>query len=76
MQQHVERPAAPAPRLLVSVGEAATVLGGLGRVHIYWLLKRREIRSVSIGRRRLVVLASIEEYVQRLEAEGGGDDAA
>jgi excisionase family DNA binding protein len=50
----------------VSVEEAALLLG-VGRTVTYALVLASELRSVKIGRRRLVVRASIEEYVTRLE---------
>jgi excisionase family DNA binding protein len=50
----------------VSVEEAAMLLG-IGRTVAYRLVLASELRSVKIGRRRLVVRASIEEFVARLE---------
>ncbi len=38
-------------------------LTGLGRTKFYQLLNERRIRSVTVGRRRLVVYASIEELL-------------
>jgi excisionase family DNA binding protein len=51
----------------VSVEEAAMLLG-IGRTVAYRLVLASELRSVKIGRRRLVVRTSIEEYVARLES--------
>lgn len=56
----VERPVA------ISVEEAAALLG-IGRTLAYHLVLTHELRSVKVGRRRLVIRASIEEYVGRLE---------
>jgi excisionase family DNA binding protein len=53
----------------VSVEQAAAILG-IGRTVAYQLVLARELRSVKIGRRRLVIRASIEEYVMRLESSG------
>ena len=50
----------------VSVEEAAMLLG-IGRTVAYRLVQSGDLRSVKIGRRRLVVRISIEEYVARLE---------
>ena len=50
----------------VSVEEAAMLLG-IGRTVAYRLVQSGDLRSVKIGRRRLVVRISIEEYVTRLE---------
>jgi excisionase family DNA binding protein len=57
---HSGRPAA------VSVEEAAALLG-IGRTLAYQLVLAHELRSVKVGRRRLVIRASIEEYLSRLE---------
>jgi excisionase family DNA binding protein len=52
--------------ITISVEEAALLLG-IGRTATYGLVLASDLRSVKIGRRRLVVRASIEEYVARLE---------
>jgi excisionase family DNA binding protein len=44
------------------------MLLGIGRTVTYRLVLGGELRSVKIGRRRLVVRASVEEYVARLES--------
>jgi excisionase family DNA binding protein len=54
------------PPVTVSVEEAAMLLG-IGRTVTYRLVLGGELRSVKIGRRRLVVRASVQEYVARLE---------
>lgn len=54
----------------VSVEQAAALLG-VGRTVAYGLVLGGQLRSVKIGRRRLVIRASIEEYVARLEATSG-----
>ena len=61
--------------LLVSVEQAASILG-IGRTHTFELVMSRTITSVKIGRRRLVVRRSLEEFIQRLVAaqESPGDD--
>jgi len=56
----IDRPVA------VSVEEAAVLLG-IGRTLAYQLVLSHALRSVKVGRRRLVIRASIEEYVERLE---------
>ena len=48
----------PAP-ILVTVPEACR-LSGLGRTKIFELIAQQKLKSVAIGRRRLVVFASIE----------------
>jgi excisionase family DNA binding protein len=52
----------------VSVEQAALLLG-IGRTVAYRLVLAGDLRSVKIGGRRLVVRASIEEYVSRLECD-------
>ena len=53
--------------LLVSVEQAASILG-IGRTQTFELVMSRTITSVKIGRRRLVVRRSLEEFIQRLVA--------
>jgi excisionase family DNA binding protein len=53
----------------ISVEEAAVLLG-VGRTVAYGLVLGGQLRSVKIGRRRLVIRASIEEYVARLDSAG------
>jgi len=52
--------------VMISVEGAAALLG-IGRTLAYQLVLTQELRSVKVGRRRLVIRASIEEYVGRLE---------
>ncbi len=52
--------------IVVCVEEAAALLG-IGRTLAYQLVLAHELRSVKVGRRRLVIRASIEKYVSRLE---------
>jgi excisionase family DNA binding protein len=56
--------------LLYSVVEAARLLG-IGRSKCFELIASCELRSVTIGRRRLIPWADIEDYVSRLTADGG-----
>jgi len=53
------------PQLLLSVPEAARTLG-IARSSLYVLMDRRELTSVSIGRRRLIPARALEDYVDRL----------
>lgn len=46
---------------------------GLGRSKVYELIAAGELRSVKVGRRRLVSDAAINEFVARLDV--GGDAA-
>jgi excisionase family DNA binding protein len=53
-------------RLLLDVASAAGVLG-LGRTKLHELIAAGEVRSVKIGRRRLIPMAALDEYVDRLQ---------
>jgi excisionase family DNA binding protein len=57
-------------QLLLSVGEAAEVIG-LGRTRTYELVMAKKIQSVKVGRRRLVVRSSLADFVQALLSEQG-----
>jgi len=58
----------PGPSLLLTVEEAAVLLR-IGRTQTYELVMRGQIRSVKIGRRRLVLRTGAQEYVDRLVQE-------
>jgi excisionase family DNA binding protein len=51
--------------LLLTIEETAAQLR-IGRTRTYELVMGGQIRSVTIGRRRLVVRADLEEFVRRL----------
>jgi hypothetical protein len=60
------RKAKPLPEpLLISVLEMASMLG-ISKNQAYALLNRREVQSKYIGKRRLVVVESLREFVDRL----------
>lgn len=67
-----ERRQAGAP-IAVSVAEACR-LTGLGRTRIYQAMADRELDSLKIGRRRLVLVVSLHAFVDRHRV--GCDDAA
>lgn len=54
--------------ILVSTKEVARLLG-ISRNHVYELLDQRAIESCYIGRRRMVVMASLQEFIHRLPRE-------
>ena len=58
----------PATKLLLSVEEAADLLG-ISRSTMYDLLRTRAIASVRIGRCRRISLDALRQYVDRLPAE-------
>lgn len=57
-----------APRA-VSV-EAAAELLGVGRTTMFGLIRSGEVRTVTIGRRRLVPVTEVDAYVDRLRGSG------
>lgn len=63
------------PRRLLSVPEAMACTG-LGRSNFFSKLASGEIRSVKIGKRRLVPDTAIDEYIEALEAESASPGVA
>lgn len=55
------------PALMYRVDEAALALR-LSRTAIYELIRSGRLRSVRSGRRRLIPVAALGEYLARLEA--------
>jgi excisionase family DNA binding protein len=51
-------------RIFVSVKEACSVLG-IGKTTLYEILNAKEITSVRIGCRRLILLSSLKDYASR-----------
>ena len=51
-------------------------LGGIGRSLFYEKISSGELRSVKIGKRRLVPEQAIVEYIARLERQSGAGSAA
>ncbi len=56
------RPEPGGPDRLLSVGEAADMLG-IGRSRLYDEIAAARVRSVKVGRRRLVPSGAIAEYI-------------
>lgn len=52
---------------LLSVAEVCDRLG-IGRTSLYMAIRRGELRSVTIGRRRLIPVSALESYVAGLDA--------
>jgi excisionase family DNA binding protein len=57
------------PALLYRVDEAAVALR-LSRSVLYELIRTGQLRTVKAGRRRLVPVAALDEYVDSLAAAG------
>lgn len=56
--------------LLVSVGEAARRLS-LGRSFVFELLGSGALNSIKVGRRRLIPVVALEDFVQRQQESVG-----
>lgn len=56
-------------RLLLPIIEAARKVG-LGRSKFYELVSEGRVKTVRVGRRRLVSAAALDEFVASLETEG------
>ena len=68
---HLAPPSLSAEPLLVSVVEAAQRLG-VGRTSLYGLLSSGELSAVRVGRRRLIAVADLVSYVDRIRGQQGG----
>jgi excisionase family DNA binding protein len=56
--------APPFPKPVSVTVPTALALTGIGRTKFYELIKSGEIKTITIGRRRLVVYASLEALVK------------
>ena len=52
------------PKPITVTINSACAMTGLGRTKIYELIKQRELKTVTIGTRRLVLVSSIEALLQ------------
>ena len=43
----------------------------LGRWSVYKLINQNRLKTVKLGRRRLVTMNAIRTFIEKLEAEGG-----
>lgn len=50
-------------QILVSVDDARALLGGIGRTNLYAMLSRGELESRKLGKRRLILVASIQRLI-------------
>ena len=67
MQKHTKIPpeGMAEMKVLVSVDEAAAMLS-LGRTLVWELVRKKELRSIKVGRTRRILVSSVHEYVQKL----------
>jgi excisionase family DNA binding protein len=59
-------------RIAVSPSEAAR-LAGIGRTRLYEAIGSGSLRSLKIGKRRLITVEALREWLGRLEQEGRND---
>lgn len=59
----MQPPVSPSDPLVVSVNEGRR-LAGIGRTKFYELINEGKIKTATIGRRRLVFVASIREMLE------------
>lgn len=64
--QRSDQPVISVPALLYSVDEAAAALR-LSKSVLYELIRSGQLRTVKAGRRRLVPVGALEEYVASLD---------
>jgi excisionase family DNA binding protein len=57
--------AGPAPRLLLTVEEAAELIG-ICRSNMFKLIRQGDVQSIKVGRLRRVTPAALEDFVRRL----------
>lgn len=63
MAEYVGRePAPPAAERLLSIDEAAEMLG-IGRVTLYSEIQAGRLRTLKVGRRRLVPAGAVADYI-------------
>lgn len=56
--------------LALSLRDAGAALGGVSRSHIYTLTRSGQLPTVKVGGRRLVRVADLRSYLDRLAAGG------
>lgn len=61
----------PAPKLLLKVEEVSEMLN-LGRSKLYSYILSGQLRSVKIGRRRLIPPDAVQEFVDGLQTDPQG----
>ncbi len=54
---------------LLDETEGRHMLGNLGRTKYFELIKAKELRSVKVGRRRMVPVSEVQRYIERQMAD-------
>ena len=67
-----EPPPAPSPKVLLTVAEAAVILG-IGKTTTYALVRSGELESVLIGRLRRIHIDTVTAYAAALVARNHGN---
>ena len=62
----------PANKLLLDVSEACAILG-IGRSKLYSYILSGRLKSVTLGRRRKIAIASLHEFIRTLYDEQLGE---
>jgi len=59
----------PTPALAIGIDDAARVIG-VARSMLYEIVARGEIESFKLGRRRLILVKTLDAYINRIAKEG------
>jgi hypothetical protein len=59
-----------ADRIITAPVAEFCILSGLGRTKTYELLGTRELDSITVGKRRLIIIDSYRRLIERQRAEG------
>ena len=62
MQTHFKPESPVVPKLAVSTFQAAEI-SGIGRTEIYKAIQSGDLRSLKIGKRRLIRLSALDEWL-------------
>lgn len=61
----------PTPPRLLSLKDAASYLGGIGRTKLNELVASGQIQSMRVGRRRLIPVDCLERFIAEQLEDGG-----
>ncbi len=70
-QPHPNTHLVQSQQITMSVDETMAALS-IGRTMVYELIRDNAIRTVKIGKKRLVIVSSIHDYIRDLESYGIG----
>lgn len=72
MTSFISEPNATTEELAVAPDRAAK-LAGVGRTTIYEAIGRQELKSLKVGKRRLIRIEALRAWLANLESEGRDD---